>query len=52
MINKERWQIYLEEFFNCKIKESYYFVDIEGEENVFLLNNGLEVSVKEPNEKN
>ena len=49
MINKERWKLMLEEFFICKIKDSYYFVDKLGEEQIFLLDNGLEISIKEKN---
>lgn len=51
MINKERWELFLTEFFICKIKQDIYFVDKEGEELVFLLDNGLEISIKEPNKE-
>ena len=51
MINRERWELLIEEFFICKVKENYYFVDKEGEEQIFLLNNGLEISIKEKNKE-
>ena len=51
MINKERWKLFLEEFFICNVKADYYFVTKDGEENIFLLDNGLEISIKDPNKK-
>ena len=48
MINRERWELLIEEFFICKVKENFYFVDKEGEEQIFLLDNGIEISIKDP----
>lgn len=51
MLNKERFQLFFEEFFISKIKDSYYFVTKEGEEHVFVMNNGLQISIKDPNQE-
>lgn len=51
MINKDRWILMIEEFFICKVKDSYYFVDKEGEEHIFLLDNGIEIIIKEKNKE-
>lgn len=49
IVNKERFAMFVEEFFISKIKDSYFFVTKEGEEHVFVMNNGLQISIKDPN---
>ena len=51
MINKERFAMFAEEFFIANIKDSYFFVTKEGEEHVFVMDNGLEIIIKDPNQE-
>ena len=44
-MNTQRFILFLEEFYICKVKNCFHFVGKE-DEYIYLLDNGTEISVK------